>query len=368
MIPSWYATEDAPLRGIFFARQARALMAAGHDVHVLYPDVRLRMRGLQTGVLPAAGAVPGLCARARAVLPFAPLVRAQRARLLETLYRRAAASGGAPDAVWLQSCLLGPETAALCRRHRLPLLYLEHYSGVFSPDEPLRRALRSTLDAAAVPLAVSNALRACMQALRADVRCVPNCVDTAQFRCAPVPHEGFVFGMLCNLVPLKNVDVLLRAFAAAKLPDARLRVGGDGPQRAALARLARALGVAKRVDFCGAVPPGEAPAFYNGCDALVCASRVETFGVTLIEALACGVPVLATRCGGPEDIVRPGQNGLLVAPNDVRELADGLREMIRRTFDAAALRADCEARFGQAAVAARLETELRRAVREYSFA
>lgn len=369
MVPSWYATEDAPTRGVFFARQAKALMQAGHTVHVLYPDLRVRLRGLQTGVLSAAGGVPGLCGRARAALPFLPpAVRAQRARLLETLYRRAVAQWGAPDVVWLQSCLLGAETAALCRRHRLPLVYLEHYSGVFSPDEALRQTLRKTLAAATAALAVSDALRACMQEMRADVRRVPNCVDTSLFCPAPVPHEGFVFGILCNLVPLKNVDVLLRAFAAAKIENARLRVGGGGPQRARLGRLAHALGIAKQVEFCGVVPPERAPAFYAGCDALVCASRVETFGVTLIEALACGVPVLATRCGGPEDIVRPGQNGLLVQPGDTDELACGLREMTRRTFAPAALRADCEARFGAHAVAERLEEELRRAVAEYAFA
>lgn len=364
LIPSWYATEDKPLCGAFFIEQARALIRAGHAVHVLYPDLRFKLRGLPTGVFPVAGGVPGLLYRRRSVTPFWERgCFPQKEWMLERLYRQAERQWGRPDAVHVHACRIGVEAVWLCRKHRLPLVYTEHYSGLMAPPRGiLREELVRTLAGADVAVAVSRALQERMREFRADVAYIPNLVDTDMFRPAPVPHEGFIVGTLCNLIPRKRVDDLLRAFAKAGLKNACLRVGGDGPEKERLLHLSAALHIEGQVNFCGAVARADAPAFFNTCDCIVSASKAETFGMTLIEALACGVPVLSTRSGGPESIVVSGQNGRLVPVGDTDALADGLRKLANEHYVPAALRADCIARFGERAVVRQLETAYQKAV------
>jgi glycosyltransferase involved in cell wall biosynthesis len=87
------------------------------------------------------------------------------------------------------------------------------------------------------------------------------------------------------------------------------------------------------------------------CDAFVLSSSYETFGVVVVEALMNGKPVVATRCGGPEDIVVPGEDGLLVEKDNPEALAAAMLELRaqRDRFDAAAIRQRCIDRFGEAA-------------------
>lgn len=367
LIPSWYATEDNPHCGVFFTEQARALIRAGHTVRVLYPDLRFRLGGLPPGVFSIKGDVPGLLCRRRSLTPFWERGRwPQREWMLEKLYRQAEQQWGRPDVVHVHACRIGVEAVWLCQKHRLPLVYTEHYSGLMhEPRGALREQFTRTLAGAAVAIGVSRALQERMREFRSDVQYIPNLVDTARFAPAPVVHKAFVFGVLGNLIPRKRVDVLLRAFAKAGSENARLRIGGDGPELEHLRKLASSLRLDGRVDFCGTVRYADTPAFYNTCDCLVSASEAETFGMTLIEALSCGVPVLSTRSGGPESIVVPGQNGWLVPVEDVDALADGLRRMIERRFAPAALRADCAARFGEAVVTRQIWEAYQKAVYGY---
>jgi glycosyltransferase involved in cell wall biosynthesis len=92
----------------------------------------------------------------------------------------------------------------------------------------------------------------------------------------------------------------------------------------------------------------------RACDAFVLTSRHESFGVVYAEAIACGKPVIGTRCGGPEDIVTD-QNGLLVPVGDVHAIAHALGVMIERArrMDTGAIRADFESRFSSRVVSRR---------------
>lgn len=361
IVPSWYAAEDKPLAGVFFREQAEALQARGHTVCVLYPDLRFRLGALQRGLYRVPGAaVPTYIDRRRTLTPFWEAGRApQRRLMLERLYRKACAELGEPDLVHLHSCRMAPETAALCRRHGLPLVYTEHYSGILQkPGPALRRELCTALRAADTSIAVGEGLRQAMADAGGDAMCIPNMVDTECFAPRPAPHEGFVFAAMGGLVPVKGFDLLLRAFAAvaAGMPEAVLRIAGGGPEEQNLRTLAARLKLTDRVTFPGPVPRAAAPDFFNACDCFVCSSRMETFGMALIEALACGKPAVATRCGGPEGIVR-GTDGLLCPSGDPEALARAMLALAhgRAAYDPAAIRRDCEARFGRDAVCRRLE-------------
>ena len=128
--------------------------------------------------------------------------------------------------------------------------------------------------------------------------------------------------------PVKGLDMLIQATALLKDHD-QLRVliigGGDGdPELARLKALARAEGVADRVDFLGARPQVELPTYYSAADICVVPSHYESFGLVAAEALACGTPVIASKVGGLQTIVQDGENGLLVPWRSPQAFAESI--------------------------------------------
>jgi glycosyltransferase involved in cell wall biosynthesis len=147
-----------------------------------------------------------------------------------------------------------------------------------------------------------------------------------------------------NLVAVKGVDVLLKAWsrlAAAGVlgSEDRLAIVGDGPERGRLQAQAEALGLGPRVAFAGAVAFAEVPRWMAASDVLCLPSRSEGTPNVVVEALASGVPVVATRVGGVPELVRQGENGLLVPPEDAPALAEALASALVRPWDGPALRA-----------------------------
>ena len=128
----------------------------------------------------------------------------------------------------------------------------------------------------------------------------------------------------------KGLPALLRAIAdlASTVPDVRLHVAGDHPSRTRMQALARALGIERRVIFHGFVDRGAIAARYRAAAVVALPSEIEGFGLSLVEAMHTGVPVVASTEGGSAEIVRDGWNGFLVAPGDVPSLTDRLRRLL----------------------------------------
>jgi len=134
----------------------------------------------------------------------------------------------------------------------------------------------------------------------------------------------------------KGMDTVIRALPAilAGAPDVRYAVAGAGPDRERLEQLAQELGVGDRVRFLGGVGDQDLPAFYNLASVYVGASRragrlgVEGFGISLVEASACGLPVVAGNSGGIPDAVRDGETGFLVPPEDPAALAAAISRLL----------------------------------------
>ncbi|MHB1418806.1 MAG: glycosyltransferase [Bacillota bacterium] len=126
-----------------------------------------------------------------------------------------------------------------------------------------------------------------------------------------------------NLVESKGVHVLLEALAMVKqkYPEARCLIIGDGPQRLYLENMACTLELTQMVNFLGFQPYQSLPQWYAAADLLVAPSLREGFGLVALEAMATGVPVVASRVGGLPEFVREGENGLLANPGDSTDLA-----------------------------------------------
>ncbi len=139
----------------------------------------------------------------------------------------------------------------------------------------------------------------------------------------PVEHKMIT---VCRLTAWKGVDGLIRVLP--ELPDLGLIVVGDGPARADLVRLAQRLGVDERVHFSGTVAKERVPAYLQASDLFVLNSTYEGLPHVLLEAMAAGLPVIATNAGGSGEIVEHGYNGLLIPPRDTGALQRALLRMM----------------------------------------
>ena len=136
--------------------------------------------------------------------------------------------------------------------------------------------------------------------------------------------DGLVLGSVGRLSPEKGYDLLFRAMV--ELPECRLVVLGEGPERPALTELALELGIADRIEMPGWVEPPW-PSHYR-FDLLIAPSRFEGFGLVAVEAMLAGIPVVASRLGGFEEIISDGQIGVLVEPENPSALVDAVRALM----------------------------------------
>ena len=194
--------------------------------------------------------------------------------------------------------------------------------------------------------------------VRADrVRSICNGIDVQRFAYRGPRADGPAV-LVARLSPEKDIETLLRAVALVVRQDAafHLDIVGDGPCMSALRRASSALGLDERVRFLGAVR--DVPAVLAQAGLFVLSSLTEGISLTLLEAMASGLPVVATRVGGNPEVVADGESGLLVPPQNPSALAEALLRL-RRDPNACV-------RFG-AAPRRRVEAkfDIRRMIEEY---
>jgi glycosyltransferase involved in cell wall biosynthesis len=169
-----------------------------------------------------------------------------------------------------------------------------------------------------------------------QVRLVPEGVDLARWRAlaARVPHQSDGATILCvaRQYPRKHVSDLLRALPSVRraVPQARAVIAGDGPEHARLRALAAELGLNDAVSFTGALPDQELELLYRQADIFCLPSVQEGFGIVFLEAMACGLPVVATLAAAIPEVVPDRRAGLLVPPGDIAALAHALIELLAR--------------------------------------
>jgi len=220
------------------------------------------------------------------------------------------------------------------RRLNLPLVASTH--GEFQGDDTSaaksafsRWTRRTCIEAAGCVTACSQyTLNNIPFAIRCEAIVIPNAVDLAEAdRQEGMIEPGFIF-TAARLSYTKGIDLLIKPFAKCQLAvDARLWIAGDGPQRGELEDLARSAGLDDRCAFLGALPRNEVARLMGSCTFYVSPSREEGFGISNLEAMAAGKAVLATRVGGVPEVVLDGETGILVLPEDVDALAEGIRRL-----------------------------------------
>ncbi len=164
-----------------------------------------------------------------------------------------------------------------------------------------------------------------------DASVIPNGIDLEKFK--GLPHRNTsklatngqkTILFVGRLHPIKGVAYLIEAMKTIvnKNPKARLLLVGDGGERQNLQNLVKKLDLTKYVDFIGKVGNEKVLEYMATSDVLVLPSLSEGFPVTMLEAMACGLPIVATKIGGIPEIVKNGENGFLVEPQNTREISE----------------------------------------------
>ena len=250
----------------------------------------------------------------------------------------------------------GVAAARLARRYGVPLLVTEHAPWLPWMEQYPRVRQQAVWAAreCAFHIGVSRHTIDTIEHFTGNserLRIIPIGVDGSQFSLAPDgggwdPNLVLFVG---RIHPVKGIDVLLQAMhqVVARRPKARLILIGSSSlfrdyrrQEERLRAMAAEMGLGRHAEFIGERPPDEVASLMRQSAVVVLPSRAESFGAVLVEALACGTPVIATRCGGPEDIVTE-RVGLLIEKERPDVLAAAIERVLdrRNDYDPAELRA-----------------------------
>ncbi len=361
MLTSWYPDNTNPYEGIFVKEQAKALSAVC-DLTLVHVKIDYNaFRPFFSYKLKTNDEAPFKEMRLSVYRSF-PVYNQLNffALTVWQLYKRLKTESF--DAIHCQvSYPAGIVGMILAGMMKIPLIITEHFggfTGLFRSKMHRYLIMKAMKKAAAVTTVSHASAHIIGEHIKRKIDVIPNMINIAQFRLHKRERKGgkIVVGFLGGLnTNVKGLDILLEATAKLKNPDLFLKIGGDGILLESYQKRANALGIDEQCEFLGIIHPNERQTFYEGIDFFVLPSRRESFGIVLLEALACGKPVLASRCGGPEDIVH-AENGLLVEPENVEALSSGLQKMVIQldSFRPHELRTDVQVKFGSDAFVKRV--------------
>lgn len=376
LLPSWYPKNSNDVRGVFFRDQALALKDHGHIVGVVAPS----MRSLRTLGKPGSNKYFPLFEHDNGVLTYRKEQFAAFPglpygnywlfkRVAKELLKRYIADNGKPEILHAHAAVFaGAAGAELSKEFDIPLVLTEHSTGfarqIYGNWELklAKRAIEAANRCIAVSPALANVLRQDFPESKVSWKWIPNVVADRfkEPRRSDKNDRPLRFLNLALMTEKKGQFDLLKAFFELTREglNSELWLGGDGPIRPELERLAERAGIANKVRFLGLVQPDKVPELLAQIDVMVVSSHYETFGVVAAEALMAGVPVVATRCGGPECIVEGG-DGLLVPPKRPDELTRAMAEVGTNLieYDPKILAARAKERFSGSSIAKRLTIE-----------
>jgi glycosyltransferase involved in cell wall biosynthesis len=381
VIPSWFAQYSGDPSGSFFATQAAGVRQLGEQVGIIYPDLRplyQARRHLREKMAWADSAgVQVLRSTYTNWTPrIEPLIMPRWLGAGMRLFDAYCARFGKPDVIHAHCLLRGGVLASrIARKHRIPYVVTEHSSRWHNHEVSgyeLRLARTAAKNASAM-VSVSTALLSHLgQDLELDRTYVlPNAVDP-HFLEGAMPQRAaggnLAFINVALLNPGKRQALLIDAFhlAFGKDTSHTLSIVGAGPERHALAARIARYGMEGSIRLLGMQPKSEVARLLGESDCLALTSDHETFGVVVIEALARGMPVISTDCGGTADIVTD-TNGILTEKGNAGAIAAAMTAMRERivagSYDRKQIRQDCMDRFSQHSVCTRLVKIYEEAVR-----
>jgi glycosyltransferase involved in cell wall biosynthesis len=245
------------------------------------------------------------------------------------------------------------------KRKRIPNVITEHtrigaYSRSWYHKQCLKYSIRNTCSM----ISVSNFLKIEIEGVfQRPIIIIPNFVDTEIFKIpASKSHDKINIGFLWAVESKnKRMDLFLKSVSLLDKTKFSLHIGGDSALIETFRNKAKEIGVDAICKFYGEISRNEIADFYSRLDIFVLASDYETFGIVLIEAMSCGIPVIATKCGGPQEIITQ-ETGLLVERNNPSELANAINKMSENLerYNNTSIRNYAESKFGKSVFLAKI--------------
>lgn len=381
ILPSWYPKNADDIGGVFFREQAQALHNAGYQVGVIAYEM-LNIRNIRRFIFSRQGQQfkndNGVLTYRLTAKNYFPKVYNLSLKLLVSktlqLFEYYVSQHGLPDIVHVHSMLnAGFIALAIKKKYGVPYVVTEHSSGFVRGKVSARQIVLAKRIAgeAELLIAVSSSFAIALERLLGENmpwQVIPNIITEHFFRTTLIDQKNISFISVCFLNRNKRLDILLQAFSLVHhdRPEVVLQIGGDGPEMQKLKQQASDLGLASAVEFLGPLSREEVNLHIARSSCLISCSEYETFGVVVAEALALGKPVIATKSGGPQDIIECG-DGILVPINDVNALSAAMFNIMSnyKDYDSRKIRQRCKARFSAQVVTGLIIDGYKKALDEY---
>jgi len=349
IIPSWYPTEIHPESGSFFRDRASILYRSEIEVIIGAPvthSLKDLFRYSPTNSIQKDfnNGLPIYLHESINIFPkMEKLFFKRYKKFAINVFNKLLESHGLPDLVMIHSSLwAGGALGEMLNKKNIPFILTEHLKEFLIPNEFSifqKKIIHNTYSMASQILLSSsplkNAISKNFNTFKPKLNLLPNPVDEHLFTLRKVPEGKPQFTIICISLfrPEKRIDLILESFnnLINSGIKAKLKLIGGGPLKHEIENQIKRLRISDRVELKGYLSQNRIVEELHNSDLLVLASNIETFGTVLIEAQACGLPVVATDCGGPRDIVTP-ESGILVKPGSVFELTKAMKTLIR-TFD-----------------------------------
>lgn len=365
-VPRGFPSINNPMSGNYEAVQAKALAAKGCHVSVLaiYPKPfyslknwkRISHRTVED-VSVYEGIYPSFPDKLFRL--FRKIRNYFRNAAYHRIFERIVAEEGIPDIVHAHIVSFASLSIFMKDEKKLPFVITEHWTMMNRTVVPdwLRTVSQVYYKADAV-ICVSQALADSLKKnFNVDSTVINNMVSNIFFKTKKIKRTDNTFKFIaCGAFRLnrnKGFDILVDAFAQANLPEnVTLTIVGDGPDRAFIESKITEHQISNQIHLVGVKTPEEVSDLFCNSDCFVLSSRLETFSIVVIEAMAKGLPVIATRSGGPETFLLP-EHGMLVEKENVDELAHAMNKMIEHytDYDSDEIRKYCYDHFSQDVIA-----------------
>lgn len=339
-ITSWYPNPLSPLSGSFVEDQALALARNGINVGVLYVEMDLRkvIKKIKTHHFKTHFKEENGVKVFRYYGFFFPkitkLIYLKWIHFFDTLLQEYIKKYGFPDVLHAHNYQSAYAAHFLSKKYQIPFIVTEHSSFLLTTgiNGWRRQILKESFRNASKIISVSEGLKALLtRYVNRDIVVIPNLINTDLFsiKNEKIINEKFQIIAAGDLIPRKGFHLLIEAFSLMDpflKKNMCLKIFGQGPEKTKLVSLIKKLREDKRILLKGEVSRDVIAKEMKNSNLYALPSSAETFGIVVIEAMATGLPVLSTRCVGPEKII-PKFAGDLIPINDINALRNGMEQI-----------------------------------------
>lgn len=343
-----FPSDKNPMDGNYEAVQAKAIAKKGHEVAVVSIRFRSLLHIFEHGKVVHRfedNVDVYICTCFILFIPFIfnvsiPIVN-RRLSLwaYKHVVKRYISEKGMPDIVHAHSMFCAGPVAFLKDDYHLPFVITEHWSEMYKDiiSEWQKRNASIYYKADRI-ICVSQVLAdSVKRKFQIDSIVINNMVSDLFFKTKKVIRSDGNFKFIaCGAFrknKIKGFDLLVDAFALAHFPDnVHLSIVGDGEDRPFIEHKIAEYNLSNQIHLLGLKTPEDVSDLLRQSDCFVLSSRLETFSIVVIEAMAKGLPVVATKCGGPETFLLP-EHGILVEKENIKELANAMQCMIEHHTD-----------------------------------